>query len=92
MTLNNGKGTDPTSDGPAQTLNGLAVASLVPGLAWLMWIGSILALVFGYTARSQIDRAPHPQTGRGLAVAAIVLVGRSGIAHSLGHDDHVRCL
>lgn len=55
------------------SVNGLAVASLVLGVLWLMWVGSILALVFGYVARSQIDRSPDTDTGRGLAVAGIVL-------------------
>src|SRR5688572_14502250 len=31
--------------------NGLAIASLVLGILWLWWIGSILALVFGYIAK-----------------------------------------
>lgn len=54
-------------------INGLAVASLVLGILWLMWVGSILALVFGYIAKGQIDRSPHTEGGRGLAVAGIVL-------------------
>ena len=53
--------------------NGLAVASLVLGILWIYWIGSILALVFGYSARNQIDRSGGAQAGRGLAVAGIVL-------------------
>lgn len=32
---------------PAQRTNGLAVASMVLGILWLYWIGSILALIFG---------------------------------------------
>lgn len=38
-----------------------------------MFIGSILALVFGYIGKSQIDRSAGRQGGRGLAVAGIVL-------------------
>lgn len=64
---------------PPPTVNGLAVASLVLGILWLMWAGSILALVFGYVAKSQIDRSPDTQGGRGLAVAGIVL-GWVGVA------------
>jgi biotin carboxyl carrier protein len=59
--------------------NGYAVASLVLGIVWLYWIGSILALVFGYKAKRQIDRGGRVQAGRGLAVAGIVL-GWIGIA------------
>jgi hypothetical protein len=49
------------------------VASLVLGIVWLMGLGSILALVFGYIAKEQIDRSGGRQTGRGMAVAGIVL-------------------
>lgn len=56
-----------------QKTNGLAVASLVLGIVWLYWIGSILALVFGYRAKNQIDRSGGREGGRGLAVAGIVL-------------------
>jgi hypothetical protein len=56
-----------------QQTNGLAVASLVLGILWLWWIGSVLALVFGYTAMGAIDRSSGRQGGRGLAVAGVVL-------------------
>ncbi len=39
----------------------------------LFLIGPILALVFGYMARNEIDRSGGLQGGRGLAVAGIVL-------------------
>jgi len=52
--------------------NGFAVASMVLGILWLYWIGSILALVFGYIAKSQIARDPR-QEGRGMAKAGLVL-------------------
>ena len=53
--------------------NGMAVASLVLGILWLYWLGSILALVFGYVARSQITSSGGAQGGGGLAIAGIVL-------------------
>ncbi len=53
--------------------NGFAVASLVLGILWIFWIGSILALVFGFIAKSQIDRSNGAQAGSGLAIAGIVL-------------------
>lgn len=56
-----------------RTTNGFAVASLVLGIVWAMGVGSILALVFGYIAKSQIDRSPDEETGRGMAIAGIVL-------------------
>ena len=57
---------------PVKT-NGFAVASLVLGILWLYWIGSILALIFGMIAKSQIDQSGGYQQGRGLAIAGIVL-------------------
>jgi len=57
---------------PQQT-NGMAVAALVLGILWLYWIGSVLALVFGYAAKASIDRSGGREGGRGLAVAGIVL-------------------
>jgi hypothetical protein len=57
--------------------NGMSVASLVLGILGcigLVWIISpILALVFGYVSKSQIDRSGGRQGGRGLAIAGIVL-------------------
>jgi len=56
-----------------RTTNGLAVASMVVGIVWIYWIGSILALVFGYMAKKQIDESGGNQAGRGMATAGIVL-------------------
>ena len=55
--------------------NGLAIASLVLGIAqiFLCIIGGILALVFGYIARRQIDESGGTQGGRGMAIAGIIL-------------------
>ncbi len=57
----------------APRVSGLAIASLVLGILWIYWVGSILALIFGYVAKSQIDKSHGTQTGRGMAVAGIVL-------------------
>ncbi len=51
--------------------NGFAIASMVLGIVWVWWIGSILALVFGYVAKSQIRQTG--QGGSGMATAGIVL-------------------
>jgi Domain of unknown function (DUF4190)/Uncharacterised protein family UPF0547 len=53
--------------------NGLAIASLILGILWLYWIGSVLALIFGYIAKGQIDGAKGAEGGRGFAIAGIVL-------------------
>jgi hypothetical protein len=63
----------PYAAGVAQTTNGLAVASLVLGILWLFWLGSLLALIFGYIGKSQIDQSGGAQGGKGLAIAGIVL-------------------
>jgi hypothetical protein len=63
---------------PART-NGFAVAALVLGIIWAYGIGSVLALIFGYKARREIDRSNGTQTGRGLATAGVVL-GWIGVA------------
>ena len=59
--------------------NGLSIASLVLGILWIGGIGSILALIFGYTGLRQIRQ--RNESGRGMAIAGIVLgwVGVSGL-------------
>jgi hypothetical protein len=51
--------------------NGMAIASMVLGILWLYWVGSILALVFGYLAKQQIKQ--RGDAGGGMATAGIVL-------------------
>jgi hypothetical protein len=65
----------------APRTNPLAVASLVLGIVNML-VGSILALVFGYRAMREIDESHGTQTGRGLAVAGVVL-GWVGLAMGL---------
>ena len=61
--------------------NGFAIASLVLGIVWVYGITSILALVFGYKARREIDASGGVQTGRGMATAGVVLgwIGVGGL-------------
>lgn len=56
-----------------KSTNGMAVASMVLGILWIWWVGSILALVFGYMGKKQIDESGGAQSGRGMAIAGIVL-------------------
>lgn len=56
---------------PARATNGLAIASMVLGILWIYWVGSILALIFGYIAKRQI--AERNEAGAGMATAGIVL-------------------
>jgi hypothetical protein len=71
---------------PPRRTNGLAIASMVLGILWLYWIGSILALVFGYIARNQIRE--RGESGGGMATAGIVLgwigVGFIGVGILIG--------
>jgi uncharacterized membrane protein len=53
----------------ATKTNKLAILALVLGIVG----GPVLALILGYIARRQIDRSGGSQTGRGMAVAAIVI-------------------
>jgi hypothetical protein len=58
--------------------SGLAVASMVLGILWIFYIGSILAVIFGHIAISQTGKNPALR-GRGMAIAGLVL-GYIGIA------------
>ncbi|HET9256816.1 MAG TPA: DUF1707 and DUF4190 domain-containing protein [Pseudonocardiaceae bacterium] len=66
-------------------INGFAIASVVLGIVWLLWIGSFLALAFGYIARGQIKK--RNDRGAHLATAGITLgwvgVGTLAILMSL---------
>jgi hypothetical protein len=57
--------------------SGTAIASLIFGiLSWVVlpFIGAILAIIFGHSARKEISRAP-PGTieGDGMAIAGLIL-------------------
>lgn len=56
---------------PVTRTNGLAIASLVLGILWLFWLGSLVGLVLGLVALKQIKR--RNQGGRGIAIAGVVL-------------------
>jgi hypothetical protein len=71
--------------------SGMAIASLVMGIAgWTLFpfLGSILAVIFGYAARREIRRQPEQLTGDGLAIAGLVLgwlmIGLSVVGLILG--------
>lgn len=66
------------SSAPAST-SGLAIASMVLGILWIYWIGSIVALVLGYLALGEIRKDPQRLEGRGMAIAGIVF-GWVGVA------------
>jgi hypothetical protein len=64
---------------PVQQTNGLAVASLVAGLVWMWWLGSVCAVIFGHISLKQINESGGRQSGRGMAIAGLVL-GYLGVA------------
>ena len=56
---------EPLPPGVQKTTNGLAIASMVLGIVWVYWIGSILALIFGYIAKGQINEIGGTAGGPG---------------------------
>ncbi|MDQ3987118.1 MAG: DUF4190 domain-containing protein [Actinomycetota bacterium] len=68
--------------------NGMAIASLILGILWVCWVGSILALVLGYVGKNQIDNSQGAETGRGLAIAGIALgwIGVAFLVWAIGAD------
>ena len=63
----------PTAAATAPTLSSLAVISLVAGVAGLFFFGSLIAVICGHIARSQIRRSQGQLTCDGLAIAGLIL-------------------
>ncbi len=68
----------PGAVAPEKT-SGMAIASLVFGLFFLLFPMSIVAIVFGHISLSQIKKSAGRLGGKGLAIAGLVL-GYLGIA------------
>jgi hypothetical protein len=68
---------DPQFSTPApvqqQTTSGSAIASLVLSIVWLAGIGSLLGIIFGFSARGDIRRSGGRTSGDGLAIAGIII-------------------
>jgi hypothetical protein len=56
---------------PARRTNVNAVVSLIFGILWLFWLGSLVAVVCGHVARAQIRRSG--EAGDGAAIAGLIL-------------------
>lgn len=67
---------------PPPRQNQLALASLILGISWIFFIGSILAVIFGHTAMEQIRQSEGREIGRGNAMIGLI-VGYAGIAVGL---------
>lgn len=65
------------ASGSVAPWNGLAIAGFVLSMLWIYGIGSILAIIFGHVARSQIKR--DGTQGSGLALAGLI-IGYIGLA------------
>jgi hypothetical protein len=63
---------------PQRRVNGLAIASIVVGVLWMWWVGSIAAVVMGHVALRQIERSGGAQTGRAAALIGLA-VGYFGL-------------
>ncbi len=61
--------------------SGLAIASMVLGILWICGLGSLIALVLGIVALSQLRKSGNG--GKGFAIAGIVL-GSLGILVTVG--------
>ena len=73
-----GTGYEHSSSQQTAGTSGLAIASLVLGIMWLFWLGSILAVIFGHIALSQTKK-DSSISGRGMAIAGVTL-GWIGVA------------
>jgi hypothetical protein len=58
---------------PERQVNALAIASLICGLFWIGFLGSLAAIVMGHVALSQIARSRGMQTGRAAALIGTAL-------------------
>jgi hypothetical protein len=51
----------------------MAIASFVLSLLWLAGLGSLLAVIFGVSARRQIKQSHGQETGDGFAIAGLII-------------------
>jgi hypothetical protein len=63
---------------PERRPNGLAIASLVLGVLWMGWLGSLAAVITGHMALRQIARSGGAQSGRAAALVGLA-VGYFGL-------------
>jgi len=53
--------------------SGKAIASLVLSILWMYGLGSLLAIILGHMARTEIRNSNGKLTGDGIAVAGLVI-------------------
>jgi hypothetical protein len=64
---------------PARRMNALAIVSLLSGLLWVFWIGSVAAVVTGHLALFRIARSHGTEYGRTAALVGLMF-GYFGLA------------
>jgi hypothetical protein len=68
--------------GQSQGTSGKAIASLVLSLVWIGGLGSLLAVIFGFSARGDIRQSRGRLGGDGLAIAGLI-IGILGLISAL---------
>ena len=53
--------------------SGKAIASLILSLVWLYGLGSLIAIILGHMARSEIKKSEGTITGNGLALSGLII-------------------
>jgi len=57
----------------AAKTSGKAIASLVLSILWMYGVGSILAIILGHMARTDIENSNSKLTGSGVALAGLII-------------------
>ena len=61
------------SDVMGTKTSGKAIASLVLAFVWIYGLGSLLAIIFGHIARTEIKNSNGRLTGNGLALTGLII-------------------
>jgi uncharacterized membrane protein len=69
-----------TYGAPAAKTNGMAIAALVTSLAGSFCGVGFLGLVFGLIALKQIKKSNGAETGKGMAIAGVIIGGLTVLA------------
>ena len=68
-----GAAAQPVQQPQVASTSSLAIVSLIAGIAGLFIFGSIIAIICGHIARSQIKSSGGTQTGDGMALTGLIL-------------------
>ena len=78
--------------GQPQGTSGKAIASLVLSLVWIGGLGSLLGVIFGFSARGDIRTSRGRLGGDGMAIAGLIigilgLIAILVLLHLVVHPD-----